>query len=104
VYVLEVKPKIPDYPYSRMLLLVDAETFTVPYKEAYDKKGELWKIILGGGKESKDPNTQPMQPGFAMALDLQAEHASLVTMRKFNANTKLDPHMFTVSSLKKRSH
>ncbi len=104
VYVLEVKPKIPDYPYSRMLLLVDAETFTVPYKEAYDKKGELWKIILGGGKLSKDPNTLPMQPGFAMALDLQAEHASLVTMRKFNANTKLDPHTFTVSSLKKRSH
>jgi Protein of unknown function (DUF1329) len=104
VYVLEVKPKIPDYPYSRMLLVVDAETFTVPYKEAYDKKGELWKIILGGGNPSTDPDTKPMQPGFGLALDLQAEHATAVTMRKFTANSKIDPDTFTVSNLKKRGH
>jgi hypothetical protein len=104
VYLLEAKPKIPDYPYSRMLLLVDAETFSVPYKEAYDKKGELWKIILGGGNPSPDPKTKPMSPGFALAVDLQAEHASAVSIRKFSANTKLDPHQFTVSNLKKRGH
>lgn len=103
-YLLEATPKIPDYPYSRMLLLVDAETFAIPYKEAYDKKGELWKIILGGGNPSPDPKTKPMQPGFSAAIDLQAEHASIVTMRKFTANSKLDPNMFTVSSLKKRGH
>lgn len=104
VYVLEVTPKIPDYPYTRMTLLVDAETFAVPYKEAYDKKGELWKIILGGGNPSKDPNKEPMQPGFGEAIDLQAKHATLITMRKVAYNTKLDPSVFTVSSLKKRSH
>ncbi len=104
VYVLEVTPKIPDYPYSKMLLLVDAETFTVPYKEAFDKKGELWKIILGGGNTSPDPKTRPMNPGFGLALDLQAEHATAVTFRKFTSNQKLDPNTFTVSSLKKRGH
>ncbi len=104
VYVLEVTPKIPDYPYSKMLLLVDAETFTVPYKEAFDKKGELWKIILGGGNTSPDANTRPMNPGFGLALDLQAEHATAVTFRKFTSNNKLDPNTFTVSNLKKRGH
>lgn len=104
VYLLEVKPKIPDYPYSRMLLLVDAETFTIPYKEAYDKKGELWKIILGGGNPSPDPKTKPMSAGFSMAIDLQADHASIVSLRKFAANTNMDPKQFTVSNLKKRGH
>ena len=105
VYVLEVKPKIPDYPYSRMLLLVDAETFTVPYKEAYDKKGELWKIILGGGNPSPDANTKPMQPGFAVgASTCRLSTPRIVTMRKFTSNNKLDPNTFTVSNLKKRGH
>ncbi|MEY4510848.1 MAG: hypothetical protein RLZZ450_2970 [Pseudomonadota bacterium] len=104
VYLLEVTPKIPDYPYSRMLLMVDAETFSIPYKEAYDKKGELWKIILGGGNPSTDANSKPMMPGFALAIDLQAEHASAVTMRKVTINGKLDPAQFSVSNLKKRGH
>jgi hypothetical protein len=104
VYVLEATPKIPDYPYSKMLLLVDAETFTVVYKEALDKKGELWKIILSGGTQSPDAKTRPMIPGFGLALDLQAEHATTVTFRKFTANQKLDPNTFTVSNLKKRGH
>jgi hypothetical protein len=104
VYVLEATPKIPDYPYSKMLLLVDAETFTVVYKEALDKKGELWKIILSGGTASPDAKNRPMVPGFGLALDLQAEHATTVTFRKFTANNKLDPNTFTVSSLKKRGH
>ncbi|MET0284348.1 MAG: DUF1329 domain-containing protein [Polyangiales bacterium] len=104
VYVLEATPKIPDYPYSKMLLLVDAETYTVVYKEALDKKGELWKIILSGGTQSPDAKTRPMVPGFGIALDLQAEHATTVTFRKFTANQKLDPNTFTVSNLKKRGH
>jgi hypothetical protein len=104
VYVVEVKPKLPDYPYSRFTLLVDAESFTVPYKEAFDKKGELWKIILGGGNPSPDPKTKPAQPGFGLAIDLQAQHATIVTMRKHTPNTKLNPAEFTVAKLKARGH
>lgn len=102
-YVLEAKPKLPDYPYSRMTMLVDAETFTVPYKEAYDKKGQLWKIILTGGKRTGDPKA-PLGPGFGVAIDLQAKHASLVSFRKVKLNSNLNPKQFTVSNLKKRSH
>lgn len=104
VYVLEGTPKLPDYPYSRFRLMVDAEAYYALYKEAYDKKGELWKIILTGAKESEDADKLPMQPGFAMAVDLQATHASIVTYRKFRANSNLNPNEFTVSNLKKKSH
>jgi hypothetical protein len=104
VYVLEVKPKIPDYPYSRMLVLVDAETYTVPYKEALDKKGELWKIILTGGNFSPDPKTTPPLPGFSVALDLQSQHATLITFRKVTTNSNLNPAKFSVATLKAQGH
>ena len=102
-YVVEATPKLPDYPYSKMTLLVDAETFTVPFKEAYDKKGQLWKIILTGGKRMKSKKT-PIGPGFGVAIDLQAKHATTVSFRKVELNTNLNPKSFTVSNLKKRSH
>jgi hypothetical protein len=104
VYVLEVKPKIPDYPYSRMLMLVDAETYTVLYKEAFDKKGELWKVILSGGNVSPEPKTKPPLPGFGLALDLQSQHATLITFRKVTLNSKLNPSKFTVATLKAQGH
>jgi Protein of unknown function (DUF1329) len=104
VYVLEVKPKIPDYPYSRMLMLVDAETYVVLYKEAFDKKGELWKIILSGGNFSTDPKHAPSLPGFGLALDLQSQHATLITFRKVTLNSKLNPEKFSVATLKASGH
>jgi hypothetical protein len=104
VYVLEVTPKFSDYPYSKMLILVDAETYTIPYKEAFDKKGELWKIILNSPKQSPDPNSKPQEMGAHMAIDLQAEHATVISARSQKSNTGIDPELFTVNSLKKRGH
>jgi hypothetical protein len=87
-----------------MLMLVDAETYTVLYKEAFDKKGELWKIILNGGNFSPEPKTKPALPGFGLALDLQSQHATIVTFRKVTLNSKLNPAKFTVASLKAVGH
>jgi hypothetical protein len=104
VYVLEATPKFADYPYSKMLILVDAEAYVIPYKEAYDKKGELWKIILNCPKESADPKSKPMEMGVSLAIDLQAEHATAVAARSAKSNVGLDPQLFTVASLRKRGH
>jgi hypothetical protein len=104
VYVIEGKPKFPDYPYSRFTILVDAESFSINYKEAFDKKGELWKIILQGSNFSGDLNTKPALPGFGMAIDLQAQHATVVTFRKVSQNIKVNPGEFTVAKLKARGH
>jgi hypothetical protein len=104
VYVLEVTPKFTDYPYSKMLIVVDAETYSIPYKEAYDKKGELWKIILNAPKESPDMNSQPGNMGVSLAIDLQAEHATAVAARSTKANANVEPTLFTVGELRKRGH
>jgi hypothetical protein len=104
VYVLEVTPKFSDYPYSRMLIVVDAETFSIPYKEAFDKKGELLKIIINSPKDSDDMNSKPMDLGLSMAIDLQAEHATIVAARSAKTNVGLDPELFSVNSLRKRGH
>jgi hypothetical protein len=102
VYVVEVAPKFPDYPYSRQVFYVDAEMFYVLYKEAYDKKGELWKVMLIGINESPDMDEQPPKYGGAVVVDLQSEHATIFNFTKVAANSNLDPKMFTLSNLRKR--
>lgn len=104
VYVLEVTPKFPDYPYSKMLILVDAETYMIPYKEAFDKKGELWKIILISPSPSPNMDAQPGNLGVALAIDLQAEHATASIARSFKSNFNVDRSVFTVAELRKRGH
>ncbi len=43
--VLEMKPKAKRHPYKRKLLWLDKETYTGLYSAAYDRRGELWKLI-----------------------------------------------------------
>jgi hypothetical protein len=103
-YVLEVTPKLPDYPYSRQLLYVDAEAFQILYKESFDKKGQLWKIMLNSG--SYHPNEEGddiLGWSGTVVIDVQAEHATIFHVHQAQANTGLDPDMFTVSNLRKRS-
>jgi hypothetical protein len=90
VYVLEAKPKLPGYPYRRMLMLVDAESYAVLYKEGFDHKGKLWKIILRGDNASAAPHSKPAQPAFGLALDLRTQHATLITYREVRSNAGLD--------------
>jgi hypothetical protein len=100
-YVVDVRPRIPDYPYSRQTFYVDAETFAILYKESYDKKGDLWKVVLGGWNEPPDMNTAPMDPGIAIVVDFQAEHATLTNIQKTWVNSNYDPNLFTISNLRK---
>lgn len=104
VYLVEARPKFPDYPYSKMVMAIDAETFTMPYKEAYDKKGELWKVILNPTNASPDMNSRPLNYGASVAVDLQAEHATAINIRKYVSNSNLDIDLFTLGSLRKRGH
>jgi hypothetical protein len=101
-YVMEVTPKFPDYPYQRMIFYVDAETWAIVYKEAYDKKGDFWKMMLMGWNAPEDMDTHPPVLAVGLVVDLQAEHATLINMHKSDANLNLDPKMFTLSNLRKR--
>jgi hypothetical protein len=102
MYVVEVTPKMSDYPYGKMYAYIDAEAFTMPYKEAYDKKGELWKVILTPWEKSADMNSLPATANGSLTLDFQSEHATITNIFKSKVNTGLDPGMFTINSLRKR--
>ena len=101
VYVLEAKPKFKDYPYSKMTLYVDAETYYILFKEAYDLKGNLWKVLLNAYNESPDMDRYPQAVATSVVIDLQAEHATAFPSYNFEANVKLKPSRFKVSTLEK---
>jgi len=102
IYVVEVTPKLPDYPYSKMYMYYDAETFLITYKETYDKKGQLWKLLMTGYNEPEDMDEAPPVYGMNLVVDIQAEHASVFPVYELKMNTGLNPDEFTESQLRKR--
>lgn len=101
VYVVEATPRFDDYPYSRMLLYFDAETFFIPVKLAWDKQGRLWKVIINASNASPDMDTQPLQIGTALVVDLLSEHATAFPAYGYEANVGHDPRDFTEARLRK---
>ncbi len=101
VYVVEVTPKFKDYPYSKMVMYIDSETYYIVLKEAYDKKGKLWKVLINAYNDSKDMTKYPPGIGTSLIIDLQAEHATAFPSYNFKANVGLKPGKFKVSTLRK---
>ena len=56
VYIIEGKPLIPSYAYSKRIIYVDKEIFMVPYADMYDRGEQLWKSVLLSTRYSKKPN------------------------------------------------
>ncbi len=102
VYVVEVIPKFSDYPYSKMIMYFDAETGLINVKEAYDKKGQLWKVMVACWAASPDMNKLPPDYGPYMTVDVQAEHATVINFTKSLNNRNPDPGQFTLANLRKR--
>ncbi len=101
-YVLEVTPKFKDYPYSKQIMYLDAETYMIYYKEVYDKKGQLWKVQFNGFNDSPDEDEAPPVYATCLVVDLQSEHATTFPVFSYKANSDLNPNMFTLTNLRKR--
>ncbi len=101
-YVVEVTPKLSDYPYSKQIMYIDAESYLIYYKETYDRKGELWKVLVNGFNESEDQEEYPPAYACALVVDVQSEHATTFPIYSIKANTNLNPNDFTLSTLRKR--
>jgi len=56
IYVIEGRPKLPNYAYSKRVIYVDKETSFIVYSDLYDKAGELWKVVMQSIRTSKRPN------------------------------------------------
>jgi hypothetical protein len=101
-YVLEVKPKLKDYPYSKQYMYVDAETYIIHYKEAYDRKGDLWKIMIIASNESEDEDEYPLAAGGQVIVDVQSEHGTTFHIYNEKLNTDIKQNQFTLTELRKR--
>ena len=101
IYVIEATPKFPDYPYSKMVFYIDAETFYIFAKECYDKKGLLWKVIMNLYNSSPSPTSKPLGIAGALAVDLLEEHATAFIWYSNQSNVGFKTHEFSASVLQK---
>jgi Protein of unknown function (DUF1329) len=51
---IQFQPKNADHPYSKKVMYVDRNTGEILYSFAYDRQGELWKIIYHEKRWSED--------------------------------------------------
>jgi hypothetical protein len=51
--VLEQEPVEENHPYRRKRMWIDAETYAIHYAAAYDRRGELWKLIQSANRWSE---------------------------------------------------
>lgn len=56
VFVIEGKPKVTDYAYSKRIIFVDKQTYFILYSDLYDRGGELWKVVMQSIRTSRRPN------------------------------------------------
>ncbi len=103
VYVLEVTPKDPTYPYSRRIWYQDAEQYTNPLSFLYDRKGELWKVFVIG--KSHPDYHLPVNRGVGnniddgpVMVDVQRDHAT--TLRFKGQTVPIEPEVFTVQYMR----
>lgn len=84
VYVIEGKPRVPDYAYSKRVIYLDKEAFMIPYSDLYDRNAELWKVVIQNIRTSKQPNpnidfSYPTERMFVYAftvVDMQLLHGT----------------------------
>ncbi|MBL6974849.1 MAG: DUF1329 domain-containing protein [Deltaproteobacteria bacterium] len=101
VYVVEAKSKFWTSPYGKMVLYVDAETFYIPLKEAWDKKGRLWKVFINAYNESPDMDTTPPPLALTLAVDVIKEHATAIPTYGVFSNAGLKSTQFTETANRK---
>ena len=44
-YVIEQHPHYEEHPYGRKLVLIDVETYNIPFTLIFDREDRLWKVI-----------------------------------------------------------
>lgn len=103
VYVVEVTPRLPRYPYSRQVFYIDAEAFYIHMKQTYDTKSQMWKVLVNATNASEDPATKPPLIATSFVVDLQAEHATVFPWFKNEANVGVDPNSMSLTTLRKKS-
>jgi len=56
VWIIEGKPKVSNYAYSKRLIFVDKESNFIIYSDLYDQNEQLWKVVMQSIRTSTRPN------------------------------------------------
>jgi hypothetical protein len=123
VWVVEGTSRLAQYAYSKRVLWIDKETYTVLYSDIYDRAGNLWKVWLNDFSFRNQavpggityPDEQAFLPAIVM-VDIQASHATKASLPSprfpneqgwyFNQGAKsgTSPDYFTVASMIQAGH
>lgn len=80
VYVIEATPP-PQHPYSRKVLYMDAQFPTFHQMEAYDKKGDLWRIWQQAYCACATADGYPsVGYVYSLTVDFQFERATFIPL------------------------
>lgn len=105
VYEVESIPVDKNHPLSKRVHFIDAQTYAVPRTNAYDRKGDLWKVFTIG--QSHPDHHLPANKGSGVSIDdafsmvdMQASHCTTGQF-KGQLDPKLSPQRtFTVQNLR----
>jgi hypothetical protein len=79
VWVIEATAKDPQYAYGRQVLWIDRELYLAYYKEAYERSGQLWHMLLNSVSVAQTPegDFSLAQPDFTLSVDEQQNQATV---------------------------
>jgi hypothetical protein len=108
VWIVEASAKDSQYAYGRQILWIDRELYVGYYKEAYDKAGQLWRVLLNSVSVGRtaDGSFSVAQPDFTLSVDEKRNHATvelpLKQGQRIAFGSGLSESLFTLSELMKR--
>lgn len=105
VYVVDAIPVDENHPMSKRTFFMDAQTFTIPRTNIYDRAGKLWKMWMIG--QAHPDHHLPANKGSGVAIDdafamidVQANHCTTGQF-KGQVDPKLNPtSLFTVQNMR----
>ncbi len=88
VVVIEFNPRAADHPYSKKVIYIDEQAMEPLYSFAYDRKGELWKLIWHNHRWSEDPGFQEYKgwPGIERPRDVTSVSDVIVNVQTGTGN------------------
>ncbi len=105
VYEVEAVPVDKNHPIGKRVFFMDAQTFTIPRTNIYDRAGNLWKSFLIGQTHPdhhlpKNKGTGVSIDDAFMMLDVQAGHCTTGQF-KGQVDPALNPvNLFTVQNMR----
>ncbi|MGH7960643.1 MAG: DUF1329 domain-containing protein [Candidatus Binatia bacterium] len=108
VWVVEATAKDAQYAYGRQVLWIDKELYVAYYKEAYNRAGKLWRMLLNSVTVARTPegDLSLAQPDFTLSVDEELNRATVELPSKqeepLTFGVGLSDELFTPANLLKR--